>query len=231
MADYLSRVSRVIEYSNGKDPSRDDFKLKTIGDEEQRELLMSLIVKIQNISNNSVDQARIAVSLVQNIPYGSIERKTFLPSGEVDYSQYPYEVLYNSKGICGEKSTLMAFLLKELGYGVSIFYFSDENHEAVGIRCPMEKSFRNTGYCFVETGGPAIISDSSVQYTGGISLTSEPEIIVISAGISLPRGLQEYKDAKDLTDIRSKNFFSLFKMHKFDDIKQRYGLIEEYGVE
>lgn len=231
MTDYLSRVSRAIEYTNGEQPTRGDFKLKTINHEEQRELLIPLVVKIQNLANESVDQARIAVSLVQNIPYGSTEETVLFASGQVDYSQYPYEVLYYGQGICGEKSTLMAFLLKELGYGVSIFYFSEENHEAVGIKCPVERSFKNSGYCFVETGGPSIITDSSMQYVNGIKLNSEPEVIVISEGISLPESMHEYKDAKTLKNIRSKNLIGLLTRWKFAGIKEKYGLFEEYQVE
>jgi len=231
MADYISRVSRVIEYREDEKPSRADFKLKTINDEEQRELLMPLVVKIQNLANDGVEQARIAVSIVQNIPYGSTDKTVFFASGEINYSQYPYEVLYYNQGICGEKSALMAFLLKELGYGVSIFYFSEENHEVVGIKCPAEKSFRGSGYCFVETGGPAIITDSFIEYVGGIKLESEPEVIVISDGKSLPEKMQEYKDAKTMRKIREGSWFIFNKNKKFEALKKKYGLIEEYQVE
>src|SRR3989344_5114584 len=231
MADHLSRVSRVIEYTEDKKPSRADFKFKIINHEEQRELLMPLVVKIQNLERDSVNQARIAISLVQSIPYGTTEKTILFPSGEINYSKYPYEVLYYNEGICGEKSALMAFLLKELGYGVSIFYFPEENHEAVGIKCPIEKSFRKSGYCFIETSGPAILNDYSIEYTGGLRLESEPEVIVISDGISLPEKMLEYKDAKDLRDIRNKNIFGFFKKYKFPALKEKYDLIEEYKVE
>lgn len=230
MADHLSRVSRSIEYKEDKKPSRADFKLKTINDEKQRELLMPLVVEIQNLENDRVQQARMAVSLVQNIPYGSTEKTILFPGGEINYSKYPYEVLYYGQGICGEKSALLAFLLKELGYDISIFYFSEENHEVVGIKCPLERSFHGNGYCFVETSGPAIISDSSVEYVGGIKLESEPEVIPISEGISLPKEMQEYEDAETMKKIRE-SWFVFNKNKKFEVLKERYGLIEEYQIE
>ena len=231
LTDHLSRVSRIIDYSEDEAPSRTDFKLKIINYDEQRELLMPLVVKIQNIANDPIEQARIAISIVQNIPYGSTEKKLLFAGSEINYSRYPYEVLYYGQGICGEKATLMAFLLKELGYGVSIFYFADENHEAIGIKCPIKKSFRDTGYCFVETGGPAVITDSSMEYVDGIKLESEPEILVISEGISLPENMFEYKDAKTLRDIRNRNFFGLLKFWRLDGINEEYGLAEEYNLE
>ena len=230
MADYFSKIQRDIEYINGEIPSRTDFKLKVINNKEQRELLMPLVTEIQNLNNDKTIQAKIAISLVQKIPYETTGKNILLPSGEIDYAQYPYEVLYYNQGICGEKSALLAFLLKELGYGVSIFYFPEENHEAVGIKCPMKNSFRNSGYCFIETAGPSIISDFSMEYTGGLRLKSEPEILVISDGISLPEKMPEYKDAKDISDIRNRNIWSLFKFWKADDIKEKYGLIGEYNL-
>ena len=39
-----------------------------------------------------------------------------------------------------------------------------ENHESVGIRCPLEESYKESGYCFIETTAPAIISDDSIEY-------------------------------------------------------------------
>ena len=70
-----------------------------------------------------------------------------------------------------------------------------------------------------------------MEYVDGLRLTSEPEIMVISEGISLPEKMSEYKDAKDMKDIRNRNFLSLFKFWKADNIKQKYGLIEEYQIE
>src|SRR3989344_8355277 len=72
-AEHFSTLSRAIEYKNGEEPSRLDFKNKIVNYEEQRELLLPLVVKIHNTTNDKVDQARIAISLVQNIPYGSTD--------------------------------------------------------------------------------------------------------------------------------------------------------------
>ena len=95
----------------------------------------------------------------------------------------------------------------------------------------MKKSFRESGYCFVETSGNSIISDYSMEYVGDLRLISEPEIMVISDGISLPEKMPEYKDAKTMKNIRNKNILSIFNFWKADDIKEKYGLVEEYQIE
>ncbi len=229
-AEYLSRMPRTIESSNGEVPTRRDFKLKILDNENQKELLMPLVVEIQNSQPDKVNQLRTAVSLVQNIPYSNSKILDPFSKGQFNYSRYPYEVLYYNSGICGEKSVLMAFILRELSYDVSVFYFAEENHEVVGVKCPLEKSFRETGYCFIETGGPAIISDFGIEYIGGIKLNSNPEIIRISEGLSLPEDMEEYDDAKLLNKIREGSWLIFNKAKKFDALKEKYGLAEEYNV-
>tara|TARA_Y100000031_G_scaffold13671_1_gene14395 strand:- start:124 stop:1215 length:1092 start_codon:yes stop_codon:yes gene_type:complete len=235
MMGYVSEISRSIDYKGEEEPSRVDFKLKNINEEKQREFLLPLVVEIQNLVSDKNEQARIAISIVQNIPYG-FSNKTSILSGKnsVNYLRYPYEVLYDFQGVCGEKSQLLSFLLKELGFKTAIFYNQQENHESVGIKCPIEERWKNTGYCFVETSGPSIITDTSITYTGGIVLESKPEVMKISNGFSLSRGLQEYEDAEDLMEINKKvretkeiNFLDNLKL---EELKEKYGLLDEYNL-
>jgi len=229
LTDYLSNESRVISYQNNQTPSRADFETKILNNEPQKEFLLPLVIAIQNLTKNKVDQARIAISIVQNIEYNFSNKTFFFFGQEINYSRYPYEVLYEYQGICGEKSDLLAFLLRELGYGTVLFYNQKENHQAVGVKCPLEKSYKKTGYCFVETTGPAIISDDKIEYVGGIFLESEPQVIPISEGNSLPKGLPEYRDAEIMGSIR-KNKPLLFKKFELNRIKKKYGLVEEYNL-
>jgi len=230
-SDYVKGISRVISYEGSEIKSRSDFNVRSFDDEIQEFLIRPLVKEIQNLApNNKVNQARIAVSIVQNIPYFP-SNETFSFAGlEVDYSRYPYEVLYDYAGICGEKSELLAFLLRDLGYDVAIFYFADENHEAVGIKCPVEESLYGSGYCFVETGGHAIISDISMEFSEGVRLESTPDVLVVSRGISLPEGLDEYRDADTLRNIQERNFFGYLKFWKKDNIIKKYDLANTYGI-
>lgn len=234
MADYLSELPRDISYrENEKPPSKVDFKLKNLNNEEQREMLLPLVTEIQNIAKDKTEQVRIAISIVQKIPFGNSD-KTILFGGKiVDYSRYPYEVLYDTQGICGEKSELLVFILRELGYGVVFFYNAPENHEAVGIKCPIKYSLDKTEYCFVETTGASIITDNEIDYLGIGKLHSEPEIIFISDGKSLGNNLYEYKDAKDLIKLRKiiedNGKINLLQYRKLEELEKKYGLEEFYN--
>lgn len=232
VSDDVSEVSREISYEESEIPFRVDFKLRVINNEIQRQNTMPLVKKIQNLApGNKADQARIALSMVQNVPYGFSNESINFRGEEVNYSRYPYEVLFDNQGICGEKSELAALLLKELGFGVSIFYFEEENHEAVGIKCPVKESLYGSGYCFVETGGPAIISDSRMEFVGGVKLESIPEVMLISEGISLPKGMEEYRDAKTLNQIRERNILGILKLWKHNQIREKYGLDGVYALD
>lgn len=228
MNNYVSALPKSIVYHNNEKPSRLDFKLQKIKEETQREFLLPLVVKIQNITKNKNEQARIAISMVQNIPFGE-SNKTASIFGEhnISYSRYPYEVLYDNEGICGEKSELLAFLLKELGFGVVLFYHQLENHESVGVKCPLKYSLNGTGYCFIETTGSSIITNSQNEYVGEIKLSSQPEILVIAEGESL-EDVYEYKDAQKLVKINSimeeKGKISLLRYLQLKKLKKKYGL-------
>jgi len=225
--NYLTGLSPFIDSS--ENPSRADFKLRDINEEVQRDFILPLVIEIQNLANSKLDQMRIAVSLVQNIPYGESEKTVKMGKNqEIISSRYPYEVLYDVKGICGEKTELLAVLLKEIGYGVVLFYYPLENHEAIGIECPEKYSLEGTGYCFVEVTSPAIITDNENGYGNIEQLSPEPELIFISEGDSLGKNLYEYGDAKDYMKlkeiIKETGKLSKAKHNLYEELKIKYGL-------
>ena len=234
MADYLSTISREISYSGAEVPLKADFKLKKLNEDNQNQLLMPLVVEIQNLAKDKEEQMRISVSIAQNIEWGFSNKTSKFRHNKLNYSRYPYEVLHDSQGVCGEKSELLAFLLRELGFDIVLFYNQLENHESLGIKCPEKYSWHNSGYCFVETTGPSIITDTSIEYVGGLRLSSKPEIIFISEGISLGDDLYEYKDAKDLMRIREKMLetgkINFFDIKKLDKLNEKYGLVDDYNI-
>ena len=97
--------------------------------------------------------AELALNFVQTIPYDNDKFKN-RQAGLKGFSEkvtFPYEVLYENKGVCQDKSYLAYALFKDLGYGVAIFLFQNENHMSIGIKCPKEYSNYDSGYCFAET--------------------------------------------------------------------------------
>lgn len=221
-------------YLNSQQFSRRDFIMRDLNEKEQRQLLLPLVTKIQNTARDKTEQARIAINLVQEISYGNTNKTVLFGKDAINYSRYPYDVLYDKEGVCGEKSELMAFLLRELGYGVVIFYFSSENHEAVGVKCPNEYSYRSTGYCFVETTGNAIISDYEIRYSRIGRLSSDPEVIFVSSGDSLGDNLYEYDDAIKLMNMRNSiennGGLNVLQDVQYKELQKKYGLQEVYNV-
>ena len=228
LMDHLLTVSKSIYYDENKVPLRVDFKLKKINEIEQKFLLLPLVTQIQNIAPNRDDQVRIAISLVQNIPYEESSNFVVFRGKKINVSRTAYEVLYDMKGACEGRSELLSFLLKELGYGVVIFYYPLENHEAVGIKCPLEYSLDNTGYCFIETTGVSILSNSEGDYFGWGKLSFNPEVLLISEGDSLGKNLYEYGDAKDFIFIenliKKKGKLNYFQYQRLKSLNQKYGI-------
>ncbi len=226
LADYLSIIPRYMNSNETLTPL--DFKLRMLNQEEQREFLLPLVVEIEKITRDKTDQARIAVSLVQNIPFGNSTKTARFGNIPIVYQRYPYEVLYDVEGICSEKSDLMIFLLREIGYGTASFYYSSENHETVGIKCSIKKA-NIREFCFIETTGPSIIADNQTDYFNIGMLTSSPRIINISEGISLGNDLYEYRDAKILESIRQDTreygTINLLQYLQYKNLNRKYGLI------
>jgi hypothetical protein len=233
LADHLSKLPRFMEYSPNDTSVLLDFKLKSLDNPDQNELLLPLVVTIQNLTSNKDDQARIAVSIVQNIPFGSSNKTLNFGGIAIDYYRYPYEVLYDMQGVCGEKSELLAVLLRQIGYSSAFIYYRPENHEALGIKCPVGEGLNNTGYCFIETTGPSIITDYQTEYVGIGQLKSTPEIIPIPDGNitfgEKANSLYEYQDTKLLDSIRQRaddyGTINFIQHLQYQNLKKKYGLI------
>jgi uncharacterized protein YukE len=126
--------------------------------------LISVFKKQAQEHELSSDQTvELVINFVQSIPYDEEKRATMLAAlnfqsddGEVPINpviasslpRFPYETLYDNKGICTDKTFLAVALLEKLGYGTALFNF--EKHVAPGIRCPLEYSSFDSGYCYTE---------------------------------------------------------------------------------
>jgi len=222
--DHLAGLSRYY-YCDPECPSDRELQLRYLDQKEQKEYLAILGEKIKSETNEKDDQVRIAISLVQKIPYDWAGFETGILS-----DRYPYEVVYDNKGVCGEKSRLLAFLLRELGFDIVLFNFKTEQHMAVGIKCPEKYSYEGTGYCFIETARPAIITDDQEDYVGVGQLTSTPQIIHISDGISFDSVSEEYEDAQEWIRI-NKLSESTGRVLDIYNYNMWLSLVIKYGVE
>lgn len=190
MNDHLAEISRGY-YCDPECPSNATIQQAYLDDVVQDKELKKLVELIRSKTDNRITQARIAISLVQEIPYDEI---SYEAGGSPD--RYPYQVLYDGRGVCGEKARLLAFIVRELGYGTALLYFPEEQHAVFGVMCPADYAYRGTGYCFVETTTPAIPTYGEGTYPGFGRLESRPDVIVLSEGSSINLA-EEYEDARE----------------------------------
>lgn len=197
LRDYLANKSRYVTCYSSTCPESEVLEKSIenqLTDSLQDKYLYPLVEQIKTKTTNEDDQVRIAVSYVQHIPY---DWEAF--NSGIIKQRYPYEVIYDNKGVCMEKARLLAYILMKLGYNVSLFEF--DNHEAVGIKCPLQYSYINSGYCFIESTAPTIITDSENDYIGVGKLGYPNYIIHISGGKSFDSVDEEYNDARKFQSI------------------------------
>lgn len=216
---YLSEIPRTY-YCDPECPSSQEQELKYIDNPEQKRHVLEIARQIKEKTPNKADQARIAISLVQSMPYADGERRRDTLTG-----RYPYEVLYDQKGVCGEKSGLLVFLLREIGYGTALFHYNPERHMTVGIKCPLNYSYKNTGYCFIETTEPIMATYVPKEYVEIGELKSEPEIIQINDGNSFDSVKEEYDDARELERINKLGLvLEPIDYASWRDLMKKYGI-------
>jgi hypothetical protein len=191
LSDYFSKESHSY-YSNADK----EVIFELLENDYQDEYLQSLLDTIRKKSSDTNEQAKITISLVQHIPYNW--NKYYGTSSDW---YYPYETLYNNKGVCADKSLLLAYLLNELGYDTVLFEFS--NHMAVGVKCSSTYDFYDTGYAFVETTRPIIVTYIPDTYYGGFTITSDPHIIHLNGGKKSLDVSSEYNDAIKMKQLES----------------------------
>lgn len=204
---YYSSIEKEIIYPLFTDNGQDYF-------------METLTEKLDNLGSGDI-AGKIAISLVQNIPYDYSK----LWSRSSDW-YYPYETLYHYKGVCSDKSILLAYLLKNLGYDVVLFEFP--GHMAVGVKTS-GNGFRNTGYAFIETTIPTIITYEPDTYIGIGQLGELTNTYYISKGGKSMNVEQERIDAAELKRLdniaaHNNNYLSEAEYQKWINIANKYGL-------
>lgn len=178
--DYLRNQPRTISYypHNESPPGPKEFIMRRLNDPVQDKYLKGFVRRIQQYYPDPDQAAHVALMITQFIPYDN--RAAFYNDVR---GRYPYEVLFDNQGVCGEKSELIAYCLRELNFSVAILLFLNESHEAVGIKYP-GCSYKNTGWCFVEATDRLRVGYTPGTYVGVGALRSDPLIIVVHKGQS-----------------------------------------------
>ncbi len=146
-------------------------------DDDLEVLYDALLIALQDIRDlrqlDDDEYLELITVFVQSIPYRTDDRTT--------EPKFPVETIVEKKGDCDDKSLLLAGLLSREGYDAALLYFDEENHMAVGIRCPGYE-FRSTDYAIIETTNVTLVGIAPQRLEGGIALESDPLVIPVGEG-------------------------------------------------
>jgi hypothetical protein len=195
-SEYLGQEDHSYQYS-----FEDEVIGDLLGNKYQEQYLASLIDALRRTSPSPERQAKNAIGMVQHIPYFW---DRFNDPADTDW-YYPYETLHHMRGVCADKSLLLAYLLDKLGYDVVLFDWNRDKggHMAVGVRCTGGYDYAGSGYAFIESTGPNIPTYVPDTYIGGLVLTPDPSIIHVSESGKALDLSEEYRDAGELQKLES----------------------------
>lgn len=139
--------------------------------------LISSFRKIRTERGLSDDEyLELMTAFVQSMEYDTAGARD-LDNG----NRFPVETFVDGKGVCGDKSMLLAGLLAREGYDVALFVFDPEKHMGVGVRSGTG-GYRNTSYVYIETTRLSYAGVVPDELAGGITLSSMPYLIPIGNG-------------------------------------------------
>jgi len=185
------------------DFNEDTYYQRYLDDKLNDALLQKIADDFSNLQNygfNKNEIAEIVVRFVQEIPYNYNWEKT---------NVYPYSVIWEMKGVCLDKSVILAQILKDLGYetyiitGIANYTESKLNHALVGVTCnDSNVVYNNKKICLIESTSPSLINEHTIDKNMKFSkLSSGKKYIEDSYG---PKKVKELKqDESKMTDLKS----------------------------
>lgn len=154
-----------------------DYYRAFIAESHQEAFYAALLSALHSVrQREGLDASRyveLVTSMVQQIEYKT-DPVNLAP-------KFPIETFGDGYGDCDDKTLLAAALLSRDGYDVAVLVFTPEKHVAMGIRAP-GLDYKGTGYAYVELTEPSIVGIPAEKLSGGVSLTSQPEVIRIGEG-------------------------------------------------
>jgi hypothetical protein len=151
---------------------------------------MKLRQQLRQIAASEDDFVLLALRFVQEaIAYD--HAKAFQISNSK--IQYPTETLACGKGVCSDKTILLAALLLESNLELAILSFERANHMALGIAAPQGMGNFGTAYAMLETTAISPIGEVPEKYAGNVRLDSRPEVTALGFGTRPFQALAQIK--------------------------------------
>ncbi|OPY37427.1 MAG: AN1-like Zinc finger [Methanoregula sp. PtaU1.Bin051] len=151
-----------------------------VDDRQQDGLYTGLITSLRTIRQemklSDDEYLELIAVFVQSLEYDDAGARN-LDSG----NRFPVETFVDGRGVCGDKSFLLAGLLARERYDVALLLFEPEKHMAIGIRADHD-DYRNTSYAFLETTKVSFVGVVPDHLGGDIILKSTPQVIPLGEG-------------------------------------------------
>jgi len=201
----------------------DCYNDRLLGRADQKEALKPLVDWLKKKIKKSDDRVRAVASLVQYIPYdyNKATGEEEEPTGRGHGTRYPYETLYENAGICGEKSFLITYLLKEFGYGTATMVFFSPLHRVAAVKCADAYDFRNTGYCIIQPNYRKMIT------FGGSQEDEDPDQIDVLSDGKTFGAKKDWKDSRKYWEIFNSIDAGTYTKKQAKAYKK---LIKKYGL-
>ena len=191
--DYLKTEDHTYIFNSDK-----EVYLELFENETNNKYMEGFVDRLESQFKDDEELVWVTTSLVQNIKYDynmAYDLTNIDPYGDF---YYPYETLYNNRGVCSDKSILLAYILREYGYDVVLFDFKATNHMGVGLKTGDAYDYQDTGYAYIETTIPSMITYDDESLVGN----SYPDLIhVTDGGYGFYYLEDEYNDMKRLKEI------------------------------
>lgn len=163
LVKYSEKLANQYCYEFEEDKSA----LRYLKDKYNNELLEKiandfLTLKKHNFNENEIFE--IVVRFIQEIPYNYNLSTN---------NKYPYETLFLGKGVCLDKTVILAKILEYLGYESYIvidIYEPKTNipHSVVGVMCEKSNIYlENKPFCLIETTSTFLINE--LEYFGNLN--------------------------------------------------------------
>ncbi len=190
--EYFKKQPKTFEYTG--DLPRDwkeKFYNIFLKNKKDERFLNSIINELNRINSSMSDDefVEVVVAYVQ----GAFEYDWNSYYNINEKIKYPYETIFLKKGVCADKSVLLAKMLFLLDYEVVLLAFEKANHMAVGIKVPRGYGNFGTNYAFIESTDYARIGQIPDNYAGGIKIKEAPEIIKMNI-----KGRKTFKKIKKI---------------------------------
>jgi len=103
---------------------------------------------------------------VQSIPYGEPRPRVAPPAA----------FLADGRGVCSERSVLLAALLVHEGYDTAVWIFDSQRHVAVGVR-GLGSGFERSGYALIETTRESYVGEVGADLAGRSEVVRPPQLV------------------------------------------------------